>query len=109
MAALTGSGNHGSLNGTSHVEIVAAPSAGVFRMVRAIYINHSDSEAVVVHLAKKVGMSEYQFHSQLLLQGHTMEFGDGDSIILSEGESLVGWIESSPATNPTFVVSWGDK
>lgn len=109
MAALSGSGNHGSLNGTSHVELVASPGVGVFRMVRAMYINHTDADTVVIHLAKKIGANEYQFHSQLMVQGHTIELGDGDSIILNQGESLVGWLESSPATQPTFVVSWGDK
>jgi hypothetical protein len=109
MAALAGAGNHGSLNGLTHVELVATPGAGVFRMIRALYINHTDSATVVLHLAKKIGANEYQFHSQLMLQGYTVEFGDGDSIILVQGESVVGWLDSAPATNPTFVVSFGDK
>jgi len=109
MAALTGGGNQGSLSGLTHVELVATPGAGVFRMIRALYINHTDSATVVLHMAKKIGVSEYQFHSQLMLQGYTVEFGDGDSIILTAGESLVAWLDSAPATNPTFVVSFGDK
>jgi len=109
MAALAGAGNQGSLNGLTHVELVAAPGAGVFRMIRALYINHTDSATVILHMAKKVGGNEYQFHSQLLCQGYTVEFGDGDSVILTAGESLVAWLDSAPVTNPTFVVSFGDK
>lgn len=109
MAELSGSGNHGSLDGTTHVELVPAPSAGVYRMVRAMHVNHTDSETVTFHLAKKVGGVDYQIHSQLLLEGYTLEWGDGDMIILNEGESLEAWLESSPATDPTFVVSYGDK
>ena len=109
MAALAGSGNHGSLNGITHVELVATPGIGVFRMIRALYINHTDSNPAVLHIAKKIGASEYQVHSQNMLQGHTVEFGDGDSIILVNGETLVAWLDSAPGTNPTFVVSFGDK
>jgi len=109
MSALAGSGNHGSLNGATHVELVPAPSAGVFRMVRALYINHTDAVTVTLHVAKRVSSVDYQIHGQLLLQGYTVEFGDGDAIILTEGESLEAWIEGSPSTQPTFVVSFGDK
>lgn len=110
MSALAGSGNHGSLNGSTHVELVPAPSAGSFRMVRALYINHTDADTVTLHIAKKISGNEYQIHSQLMLQGYTVEFGDGDMIILGEGESLVAWLDTTPSTTePTFVVSWGDK
>lgn len=109
MAELSGGGNHGSLSGTNKVEIVATPSTGMFRMVRSIYFNHTDSETVVIHLAKKVSGVWYQIHSQLMIQGYTIEFGDGDMIILAEGESLEAWLDSSPSTNPTFISSYGDK
>ena len=109
MAILSGSGSHGNLSGSTHVELVPSPSAGSFRMIRALYINHTDTDNVTLHVAKKIGTSDYQIHSQLLQQGYTVEFGDGDMIILGEGESLVAWLDSTPAIAPTFVVSWGDK
>ena len=109
MAALVGSGNQGSLNGASHVELVPAPSAGVFRMVRALYVTHTDPVTITLHLAKLVSAVDYQVRVQSMLQGHTLEFGDGDAIILTEGQSLEAWIDGSPSTQPQFVVSWGDK
>lgn len=108
MADLSASGNQGSLNGASKVEIVSAPSAG-YRMVRSLYFNHTDAETVTIHIAKKVGGSWYQIHSQLMLQGYTLDFGDGDMIVLTSGQTLEAWLDSSPATQPTFVVSYGDK
>jgi len=108
MAALTVSGNHGILNGTTPVTLVSSPGVGVSRMVRALYINHTDSDPVVLHILKDYNTSQYQIHSQTMLQGYTLSFGDGDSIILVNGESLIAWLDSSPVTNPNFVVSWGD-
>jgi len=109
MAALTGGGNHGSLNGATHVVLVPAPGIGVFRMIRCLYLNHTDAVTVTLHVSKKVGSTDYQIHSQLMLQGYTMEFGDGDAIILGPGETLEAWIDGSPGTQPQFVVSYGDK
>lgn len=109
MSALVGASNQGSLNGATHVTLVPAPSAGVYRMIRCLYINHTDADTVTIHVAKLVSAVNYQIHSQLMLQGYTIEFGDGDAIILEEGETLEAWIDGSPATQPQFVVSYGDK
>jgi len=108
MAELSGSGAAGSLNGATHVEVVPAPSTG-FRMVRCMYFNHTDSSPVTLHIAKKAGGTPYQFHSQTMLRGYTLEFGDGDIIILGANESLEAWLDSSPSTQPTWVSTWGDK
>ena len=109
MANLSASGNHGSLNGTTKVEIVAAPSAGSYRMIRALYFNHTDADTVTIHVAKLVGGTHYQIHSQLMLQGYTLYLGDGDMIVLGENETIEAWLDENPSTDPTFVVSWGDK
>ena len=109
MADLTAYGNSGNLNGVTHVELVPAPTGLTFRMVRALYINHTDAVTVTIHIGKKVGASTYQIHSQLMLQGYTLEFGDGDMIVCGAGESIEAWLDSAPSTQPAFVVSWGDK
>lgn len=108
MAELTGSGNQGDLNSTTPVELVPAPSSG-FRMVRSGYIHNSDASYVTIHLAKKISSTYYQFHSQLLDTGDTLEIGDGDMIILGTGESLYAWIDESPGVEPSFLISFGDK
>lgn len=109
MADLSANGNQGLLNGAFKVEIVPAPPAGTYRMIRSLYFNHTDTSTVVIHVAKKVSGSWYQIHSQLMLQGYTLDFGDGDMIVLTENQTLEAWLDSSPATQPTFVVSYGDK
>lgn len=109
MAQLNANGAVGTTNATSEVEIVPSPAAGYFRMVRSLYFNNASGETVTIHVAKKVSSVNYQFHSQRLEDGYTLEFGDGDMIVLSENETIVAWLDSDPASETTWVANWGDK
>jgi hypothetical protein len=106
--AFSGSGTHGTLNGTTPVEIVPTPSAGVERFVRAMYFYNNTGGAVALAISKYVGGTDYEICVVTLNAGDTLQFGDGDHVILTNGETLRAVLASSPAVNPDFVVSWGD-
>jgi len=105
---LVAQGSQGSFNGVTEVTLVPAPSSGS-RMVRSLYIHNSSGESLAVIVEKKSGSTNYTISRQLVDPLDTIMFGDGDIICLTAGESLVGFLDASPATNPTFVSNWGDK
>ena len=109
MGQLNANGAVGSTNSLTEVEIVPSPAAGYYRMVRSLYFNNQAGGTVTIHVAKKVSGTNYQFHSQRLENGYTLEFGDGDMIVLAENETIVAWLDSTPASETTWVANWGDK
>jgi hypothetical protein len=105
---LVAQGSQGSFNGVTEVTLVPAPSSGS-RMVRSLYIYNGSFGSLTVTVSKKVGSTTYTISSQFVDYMDTIMFGDGDIICLTAGESLVGSLDASPATNPSFVSNWGDK
>jgi hypothetical protein len=105
---LVAQGSQGSFNGTTEVELVPAPSSGS-RMIRSLYVNNNSGGQLVVLVAKKASSVNYTIFRILMDDKDTLEFGDGDIVCLTAGESVVGVLESNPATNPAFVANWGDK
>jgi hypothetical protein len=107
--AFSGGGSHGTLNGTTPVEIAPTPGVGVERFVRAMYINNDSGESVVVTLSKYVSGADYDICSITLRDGDVLQFGDGDHVILGNGETIRAVLSTNPAVNPDYVVSWGDR
>lgn len=105
---LVAQGTQGTFNGVSEVTLVPAPSSGS-RMIRSMYICNNSGGQVVINVAKKVASINYAIFRILLDDKDNIEFGDGDIVCLTSGESVVGYLESAPITNPSFVANWGDK
>ena len=105
---LVAQGTQGTFNGVTEVTLVPAPSSGT-RMVRSMYVNNNSGGQIVVNVVKQVAAVNYTIFRILLDDKDTIEFGDGDIVCLTSGESVVGYLESIPVTNPSFVANWGDK
>ena len=105
---LVGQGSQGNFSGVSEVTLVPAPSSGS-RMIRSLYIQNNSGGPLVVTVAKNVAATNYTILRILLDSNDMIEFGDGDIVCLTAGESVVGYLDYNPATNPAFVANWGDK
>jgi hypothetical protein len=106
--AFSGGGSHGSLNGVNPVEIVSSPGVDTERFVRAMYFHNKSGATVTLTLTKYVSSIDYEICVVELNDGDTLQFGDGDHIVTQEGETIRAKLGSNPATNPSFVASWGD-
>lgn len=107
-----GGGGHGSLNGTTAVELVATPSAGFVRVVDSIRTANIDSAAVTIRVSKTVaGPSNYEFDSAIALAvDGKFDPVDGAHVVrLAAGESITAVMAAAAATtDPTWVASWVD-
>ncbi len=74
-SCVEGSG-FGALNNGTDVVLIAAPAAGVKRLVRSIWICNTDTTAVVVTVRRKVGSDYYPIaYLQTLATGQTLNIG----------------------------------
>lgn len=107
-------GTDGTLNGTTKVEIVPAPTTGVRRLVRTIAITNVDTAPVTLRLALRtmVGATET---FRRLPAGKPIPVDGGylfDNLLVLDtvDESVVAWLTDAPATtNPDFVTAYADR
>jgi len=108
MAFTLGS-SQGTLNGTTNVTVVEAPSSGVVRTVRLINIYNADTAAVTVYVVYKVSTSEYILCKVSVAAGETLLYDD-PIVLDSTSKSIVARLGAAPASNnPHFVSAYGDQ
>jgi hypothetical protein len=111
--AITLGSNHGSLNGTNSVDIVAAPGASTIRVVRGIRLLNVDTAAVTVTFRKTVSGTHYSFDkvTALAVDGHFAPLDGDDVLFLTATTQSITAIMSGAAatTNPTFEADYLDK
>ena len=103
---------HGSLNGTTSVEIVGEPPAGFTRRIECVRFVNKDSAAVTIRLRKTVaGPTHYECDNVVALAVDGKFFPvEVDSVVrLIAGESLTAVMSGAAATlDPTWISSWVD-
>lgn len=106
--AFTETGNEGSLNGTTAVDIVAAPSSGNRHVIRSVKICNKDTAAVTIEVYKDKGGTEYRIWRGTLDVNDTIVFDEGDIEVLdATNEALKAEMSGAAATtNPTFTASY---
>jgi len=108
-----GGSAHGSLNGTTSVEIVPAPAADFTRIVESIRFVNKDTAAVDIRIRKTItGPTHYEFDNAITLavNGKFSPVTGADRIRLTAtGQSITALMAAGPATtNPTWIASWRD-
>lgn len=108
-----GDSGHGSLNGTTSVEIVPAPAAGYTRIVECIRFVNKDTAAVDIRVRKTVtGPTHYEFDNSIGL-GVSGTFAPVDrtrEVRLSPTDESITAVMGGAAatTNPTWISAWRD-
>ena len=109
---VTPGSNHGNLNGTTPVTIVAAPGAGVQRTVRSVRFANIDTAAVTIRVRKTVAGTPYEFDSVtgLVVDGKFWPLSNDDVLNLTAtDQSLTAVMGGAAATtNPSFEASYID-
>lgn len=106
--AFTELASEGALNGTTEVELVAAPGASTRRLVRAVEIHNKDTAAVTVTVSKKVASTLYRIAKVTLDPDDTLVI-DSVRILDATEESIVAVLAGAVATNqPEFNTTYAD-
>lgn len=100
--------NDGALNGTTAVEVVAAPGASTQRIVKTITIQNRDTAVVTLTLRYLNGASTRQLWKGDLDVGDTLVWSD--PLILDETDTSVTAVLAGAAatTNPDFTAGFID-
>lgn len=110
MAFIEGSSD-GLLDGTTETTLVAAPGAGVRRLIKTMQVYNQDTARVEVRISVKNGVNLRTIWKGHLDPGDTWIFGDaGDVAILDSTSKSVVAVMTLPAAtlNPDFVTAYGD-
>lgn len=108
-----GASNHGSLNGTTAVDLVTAPASGYTRVVESIRFVNKDTAAVDIRVRKTVGGStHYEFDNALglVVDGKFAPVSAEHPIRLTATDQKITAVMGGAAatTNPSFVASYRD-
>jgi hypothetical protein len=105
-------GNNALLtNGTTAIDVVASPGASVFRSVRCITINNTDTAPATVSIDLNVSGTLYTLFKQTLAVDQTMVFGDGNFFCVLDltTKKIQVVLAGAVTTNQLAVIaSWGD-
>jgi hypothetical protein len=101
----------GTLNGTSEVTLVAAPTTGIRRVVKNINIYIKDTAAVTLEIRFKNGGSTRILFKQTLDPDDTYVLGEEDLYVLDTTSKSITVVMSAAITtaNPEFVSSYMDN
>lgn len=101
-------GYEGSLNGTTNVEVVAAPASATRRIVKSVHFCNVDTAAKTIVLIKKKASTEYELAREILQPGEYWTF-EKTTIVDATDESLIAKMTAAvTTTNPTFDAAFAD-
>lgn len=107
--ALTPGNTHGALNGTTPVDIVAAPAASTQRLVRNVTFYNRDTAAVTITLRLDDGGTERWLDTQIVQPGEAWLYSVVQ-VLDATSKKLEALMSGAAATtNPDFSASWADK
>jgi cytochrome c oxidase assembly protein Cox11 len=105
--------NHGTLDGTTPVTLVAAPSSGTTRIVLSIRIVNKDTVAHNIRVRKAVGGTDYEFSNALALdvdEEHVPVDREQAVFLTATNQSITAVMgEAVTSVNPHFVASYIDR
>jgi hypothetical protein len=98
--------NNGTLNGTTEVELVAAPGASATRSVKIITIANVDTAAVTVILSVKDGSNRRRLSKRTIAVDKDFIY-EGPVNLDTTSQSIVAKMTAAPATtNPDWTSNW---
>lgn len=103
-------GSEGDFNGTTQVDIVAAPASSTRRLVRSVAMANVDTIAHTLIISKSVGggPTVRELARETLQPGDHWEY-DRIVVLDSTNETVVGKLAAAIATtNPTFDAAYAD-
>lgn len=106
--SFTPNDNDGTLNGTSAVDIVAAPASATQRLVKSITIQNRDTAVVTVTLRKVSAGGTRQIWKGDLDVGDTLVW-DTPIVLNATTDSITAVMSAAATTtNPDFTSSFAD-
>jgi hypothetical protein len=107
--ALTPGNSHGALNGTTPVDIVAAPAASTQRLVRSVTFFNRDTAVVTITLRLDDGGTERVLDKQAVQPDEAWVYAVAQ-VLDTATKKLEAVMSGAPATtNPDFSATWADK
>jgi hypothetical protein len=110
---LTPGSNTGNLNGTTAVELVPAPGAGVVRTILSLRIFNADNAVVTATLRKKISGTNYALDYRDSLPVNETWFpidADNKVMLTATTQSLTAILAGAKSTaDPSFEVCWIDR
>lgn len=92
--------DQGNSNGTTEVEIVPRPAAGIIRKITSLRVFNADTVSSTINLAKKAGGTNYVFEDEAITSGDDWNLPVGEFLLLDgRDESLVLWLDGAVTTN----------
>lgn len=104
-------GDDGTLNGATPVTLVAAPGAGVERVIpeKGLSVFNRDTASVTVTISKVSSGGTRTIDTVILATGE--KYSNDTKIVLDATTDSITAVMSGAAatTNPDYVCSWGDQ
>lgn len=110
MPTFTASSHQAPTNGTTDVELVAAPASGTVRVVKSIIVNNIDTASATVNVQLKKASTYYSLAKITLAAGDRLTLDEDDMQALdATDESIVVDLAGTVTTNELdCVATWGD-
>lgn len=101
----------GNSNGTTDVEMVAAPASGTIRTILSITVYNSDTASATVSIQRKVASSYYVIAKVAMAAGDSLHLDRSDMQSLNAtDESIVFDLAGTVTTNELdWTATWVDK
>lgn len=107
--ALTPTNNYGSLNGTTSVDLVAAPASSTRRVIRSVHICNVDTVSHVITVRLTNSGTHYPLYKATLAANETLLIGGYQETVVLDAttESLTAITDATATTTePTFQASF---
>ena len=107
--ALTPTNNFGSLNGTSSVDLVAAPASSTRRVIRSVHICNIDTVSHTITVRLTNSGTHYTLYKVTLAANETLLLGGYQETIVLDAttESLTAITNATATTTePTFAAAF---
>ena len=110
MPTFTVDSNQANTNGTTDVELVAAPSSGSQRVVKSVVINNVDTATATVNVQFKKASNYYSIAKITMAAGDRLTLDEDDIQVLdATDESIVVDLAGAVTTNELdCVATWGE-
>lgn len=105
---LTPGNSNGTLNGTTEVDVVAAPAASTQRMVRNITFFNRDASSVEITLKYDDNGVKRHLDKQSVAAGQAWKY-EVLQVLDDTNDKLTAVLTAAPTTQPDFVANWADK
>lgn len=107
--AFTPGNSNGALNGTTAVDVVAAPAASTQRMVSKVRFYNEDSASVTITLRYNDNATTRTLQKFTLAAGESAVFEEVEVLDATTKKLQALMSGAAATTNPSYSASWADK